>query len=143
LALELGDLRVEALQLVLHGALALERGARELLVAGGQRLARLRVELDDLLLELLRLELKALLRGDDVREPLLDVLQQLHLLLVAVLQRLGRVLGAVEQLRDLRLYDGGETPGQPGHRILLGAASRGRSIKPTGRALRSRRPAAP
>ena len=82
----------------------------------GERLARLRVELDDLLLELLLLELKALLRGDDVGDALLDVLQQLHLLLVAVLERLGRVLGLVEQLRDLRLDDGGEPPGQPGHR---------------------------
>ena len=50
LLLELGDLGVERLQLGLDHVLALERGAGEVLAAGGERLARLRVELDDLLL---------------------------------------------------------------------------------------------
>ena len=55
-----------------------------------ERLARLRVELDDRLLELLGLHLQALLRRDDVGDALLDVLQRLELLLVAVVERLGR-----------------------------------------------------
>jgi hypothetical protein len=78
-----------------------------------------RVELDDLLLELLLLELQALLRGDDVGDALLDVLEQLHLLLVGVLERLGRVLRPVEELVDLRLDYGGEPSGHAGHAILL------------------------
>jgi len=98
LGLELGDLLVEPLQLGLGHVLALERGPRELLVPGRERLARLGVELDDRLLELLGLHLQTLLRGDDVRDALLDVLEQLDLLLVAVLERLGRILGAIEEL---------------------------------------------
>ena len=86
--------------------LALERRPGEVLAALRERLARLGVELDDLLLELGRLHLKALLRRDDVGDALLDVLKQLDLLLVAVVERLGRILGPVEHLRDLGLDDG-------------------------------------
>ena len=50
--LELGDLLVEPLELGLGEVLALERDAREVLLARRERLAGLRVELDDLLLEL-------------------------------------------------------------------------------------------
>ena len=53
----------------------------------------------------LRLELEPLLRGDDVGDAALDVLELLELLLVRVVERLGRVLGPVEQLRELRLDD--------------------------------------
>ena len=116
--LELGDLLVERLELGLRELLALERGARELLAAGGERLARLRVELDDLLLELLLLELQPLLRRDDVGDALLDVLQQLHLLRIGVLERLGRILRLVEHLVDLRLDDGGHASAQSGHGYL-------------------------
>jgi hypothetical protein len=82
----------------------LQRLPREILPTGGHRLARLRVELDDALLELGLLQLEPLLGGDDVGDAALDVLQQLELLLVGVVQRLGRVLGAVEQLGELRLH---------------------------------------
>ena len=119
LLLELGDLLVERLQLALCELLALERGARKILLARRQRLARLRVELDDLLLELGLLHLEALLGRDDVRDALLDVLQQLHLALVGVLERLARVLGLVEQLVDLRLDDGGHPSAHAGHDGLL------------------------
>ena len=98
LLLELPDLRVERLKLGLGDVLALERGAGKLLVAGGQRLAGLRVELQHLLLELLLLQLETLLRRDDVGDPLLYVLEQLDLLLVAVLESLGRILGAIQEL---------------------------------------------
>src|SRR5204862_6847867 len=65
LLLELGDLRVEALQLALDERLALEGGAGEILAVRGERLAGLAVELDDALLELRRLKLQSLLRRDD------------------------------------------------------------------------------
>ena len=83
----------------------LETQARQALAAGGDRLPRLRVELDDALLELLRLHLEALLRGHDVRDAALHVLEQLNLLFVRVVEGLARILGAVEQLRELRLDD--------------------------------------
>ena len=54
LRLEPLHLLVEPLELLLHGRLALERCAREILAAGAERLARLRLELDDALLELSR-----------------------------------------------------------------------------------------
>src|SRR5207244_2267365 len=90
-------LLVEILKLRLHRGLALEGGAGEVLTAGAERLARLRVELDDALLELRRLELEALLRGDHVGDPALDVLVQLELFLVRVFERRARspVLGLV------------------------------------------------
>ena len=81
---------------------------------GGERLARLRVELDDLLLELLLLQLEALLRRDDVGDALLDVLQQLHLLLVAVLERLRGILRPVEQLEIFALMTVDMRPPMPG-----------------------------
>ena len=119
LGLQLGDLLVEPLQLGLRELLALERGACEVLAALRQGLAGLRVELHHLLLELLLLQLEALLRRDDVGDALLDVLEQLHLLLVAVLQRLRRILRPVEELVDLRLDDYGHTSAHAGHGCLL------------------------
>ena len=113
--LELRDLLVERLKLVLRERLPLEGGAGEILLALRERLPGLRVELDDRLLQLRGLHLQALLRGDHVRDPLLHVLQVLDLLLVAVVERLAGVLGAVEQLRDLRLDDGGHAPGEAWH----------------------------
>ena len=118
LGLELLDLLVQRLQVGLHDVLALERRAREILAVGGERLTRLRIELHDLRFVLLLLELEALLGGDDVGDPLLDVLKLLDLLLIAVFERLGRVLGPIEQLRDLRLHDGRHAPGQARHRVL-------------------------
>ena len=115
LGLELGDLLVERLQLGLRELLALERGAGKVLPVLRERLARLRVELDDLLLELLLLQLEALLGRHDVRDALLDVLQQLHLLLVAVLEGLRGILGLVEELVDLRLDDYGHASAHAGH----------------------------
>jgi len=69
-----------------------------LLVAGGERLAGLSVQFHDALPKPLGLELQPLLRGGDVGDPLLDVLQLLDLLLVAVLERLSGILGAIEEL---------------------------------------------
>ena len=63
----------------LEPVLALQRDAGQLLVALSERLAGLRVELDDLLLELLGLHLQPLLRRHDVGDALLDVLQRLEL----------------------------------------------------------------
>ena len=119
LGLEFLDLAVERLQFGLGELLALERDAREILAILRQRLPRLRVQLDDLLLELLLLELEALLGRDDVGDALLDVLEQLHLLLVAVLQRLTRILGLVEHPVDLGLDYSGEPSGHAGHGTSL------------------------
>jgi len=48
-----------------------------------------------LLLHLLGLQLQPLLRRDDVGDPLLDVLEALDLFLVALVETLRRILGAV------------------------------------------------
>ena len=106
LLFEFCDLRVERLELGLGDVLAFERRPREILVAGGERLARLRVELDDALLQRGLLHLQALLGRHHVGDALLDVLQLFDLLLVAVVQRLGGVFGSVQKLGDLRLHDG-------------------------------------
>ena len=76
---------------------------------------RLAVELVDLLLHRGVLELEPLLRRRDVGDPALDVLELAQLLLVGVVERLGRVLGAVEQLRELRLDDRHRAPHQAWH----------------------------
>ena len=89
---------VEPLKLLLDARLALERLPREILAPGRDRIARLRLELDDALLELVLLKLEPFLRGHDVGDPALDVLQQLELPLVGVVQRLLGFLRAVEQL---------------------------------------------
>ncbi len=119
LLVELLDLPVEILELLLRERLPLERGAREILPTGRDRVAGLRVQLDQALLQLVGLELKPLLGGRDVRDPPLDVLEQLTLLLVGVVQRLGRVLRPVEELVQLRLDHQGHALDQTGHRILL------------------------
>ena len=105
-----------------------------------ERLAGLRVELDDGLLELLGLHLQALLRRDDVRDALLDVLQRLQLLLVAVVERLGRVFRAVEQPRDLGLDDGGHASAHAGHAYssIAGRVQVSSSVVPRGSAYRRR-----
>ena len=106
LVFQFGDLRVEPLQLGLGDVLAFKRGAREVFLAGGHRLAGLRVELDDLLLQRRLLQLQALLGGHHVGDALLDVLQLFDLLLIAVVERLGGVFGAIQELGDLGLHDG-------------------------------------
>ena len=121
LALKLLHLLVQRLELGLGDRLALERGAGEVVAALRERLAGLGVELDHLLLQLVGLHLKPLLRRGHVGDALLDVLKQLDLLVVAVVERLGRVLGAVEGLRDLRFYDRGHATGQSCHVALLHA----------------------
>ena len=127
LRLQLLDLLVERLQLGLSEVLALERRAREVLATLRERLPGLRVELHDLLLELRGLHLKALLRRDDVGDALLDVLKQLGLLLVAVVERLARVLGPVEHPRDLRLHNRRHASCKPWH---VSSSSRTRSVGP-------------
>ena len=105
LVLELRHLRVHVLQLLLRDRLALERLPGQVLPVGGDRLARLCLELDDVLLELLLLQLEPLLRGDDIGDAALHVLELLEHLLVRIVERLGRVLGAIQNLRVLRLND--------------------------------------
>ncbi len=106
LVLEFGDLGVERLQLGLHDVLALQRLAGEVLLAAGERLAGLGVELDDLLLERGLLHLQALLGGHHVGDPLLHVLQLFDLLLIAVVEGLRGIFGFVQQLGHLRLHHG-------------------------------------
>ena len=101
----LTNLEARLLQLLLDAGLALERLAREILTAGGNGLPRLGVERDDVLLELLRLELEALLGRDDVRDSSFDVLQRLELLLVRVVEGLLWILGAVQKRAEFRPDD--------------------------------------
>src|SRR5207247_4542329 len=89
------------------------------LATARQRLPRLRLELDDALLERRLLHLQALLRGDDVSDPALDVLEQRQLLLVGIVERLVRVLGPVERLRHLCPEDRPESLPQTRHRSSL------------------------
>ena len=72
---------------------------------GGERLAALPLELVRLLLELLHLQLEALARGRDVGDAAAYLLQHLELSLVGVVERLARVLGAVESLVRLGAED--------------------------------------
>src|SRR5581483_11955669 len=99
-------LDVELLELLLDAGLPLECLPGEVLVPGRERLTRLLLELDDALLERAALHLEPLLRRDDVGHAALDVLQELELLLVGVVERLGRIL---------RLVDQGRTGHQAGH----------------------------
>ena len=85
----------------------------------GEGLARLGVQLEQTLLELVRLELEALLRGRDIGDAALDVREQLALLLVRVVQRLARVLRPVQEFAQLRLDHQGHALDQTGHGILL------------------------
>ena len=97
-------LRVERLELGLRDVLAFERRPREFFLARGHRLARLRVELHELLLERGLLHLKALLRRHDVGDALLHVLKLFDLLLIAVVQRLRGVFCPFEELGHLGLH---------------------------------------
>src|SRR6266536_1189010 len=96
---------------------------REDLAPLPERLARLRVELDDVLLEGLRLQLETLLGRDDVGDAPLHVLEQLELPLVRVVEGLGGPFRPVEQLRVPRLDDRHRPLHQPGHLALLVAIS--------------------
>src|SRR4051794_16944123 len=115
LRLELLDLRVEPLQLLLRRGLPLQRFLREVVPAGRDRLACLGLELDDVLLDRLRLQLEPFLRRDDVGDAALDVLELREHLLVRVVERLRRVLGAVERARSLRPEDQHEALHETGH----------------------------
>ena len=106
LILQFAHLRVERLQLGLDDVLALQSLAGEILLAAGERLAGLGVELDDLLLERGLLHLQALLGSHHVSDPLLHVLQLFDLLLIAVVKGLRGVFGFVQQLGHLRLHHG-------------------------------------
>ena len=114
---KLGDLLIERAELGHDRLLALQRRAREVLVAGDERLTRLAVKLGGLLSQAVLLHLQALLRRHHLGDPALGGLQQLQLLLVAVVERLGGILGAIERRRDLRLHDRAETSLEPGHQI--------------------------
>ena len=115
LGLELLALLHDPVELALDRRLAGERLAREILAVRLQRILRLAVELVDLLLHRVVLKLEPLLGGRHVGDPALDVLELAQLLLVGVVERLGRVLGAVEQPRELRLDDRRRAPHQAWH----------------------------
>src|SRR5215216_7244980 len=104
----------EIYTLSLHDALPIYL-AREILASLPERLPRLPVELLGLLLHRGVLHFEPLLRGRDVGDAALHVLELPQLLLVRVVERLGRVFGAVEQLRELRLHDRRRAPHQAWH----------------------------
>src|SRR6478735_8627730 len=108
LGLELGELHLEVVDLARQPGLAGERLPGEVLAVGGDRLLRLVLELGRLLLELGDLELDPLAAGGDVDHASAYLAEQLDLALVAVVERLARVLGAVQHLVGLGLEDQGE-----------------------------------
>src|SRR4029450_5118065 len=116
LILELRHLRVEALQLLLDARLALERLPRKILASAAERRPRLGVGVEDRLLEPRLLHLQPLLRRDHVGDPALDVLEERQLLLVRVVERLGRVFRLVEGARYLRPENHLESLPQARHR---------------------------
>ena len=85
--------------------LAGQRLAGEVLAAHRDRLLGLALELGGLLLELVDLELDALAAGGDVGDAAAYLREQVELALVAVVERLARILGAVEGLVGLRPED--------------------------------------
>ncbi len=95
----------DRLQLRLHRRLAGQRLASEILAAGRQGLPRLVVQLVDLLLHRRVLHLQPLLRRRHVGNATLDVLELAELLLVGIVERLARVLSAIERLRELGFED--------------------------------------
>ena len=103
--LELLALGHDVLQLALDGRLARESLPREILPVRLHRVACLAVELVDLLLHRGVLQLEPLLRRRHVGDAALHVLQLAQLLLVGVVERLVRVLGAIERLGGLRPED--------------------------------------
>jgi len=109
LIVEGGDLLVQAVELLLRRLLAHQDRARQVLTVGGQRLAGLVVHTVDVRLELGRLQLQALLRGRDLDDAALEVLDLLQLALVRVVERLAGVLRFVEDAAHLRLEDGRHT----------------------------------
>ena len=98
LGLEVGDLRGEP-------GLAGQGLACEVLAARADRLLGLALELGRLLLELVDLELDPLAAGGDVGDTAAYLAEELELALIAVVQRLARVLGLVERLVGLGLED--------------------------------------
>ena len=98
-------LRLEVGHLAGERRLAGQRLAGEVLAAHRQRLLGLLGELVGLLLQLGRLELDPLAARRDVGHAAAYLRQQLELPLVAVVERLARVLGAVERLVRLGAED--------------------------------------
>ena len=82
-----------------------ERLGGQVLAVLRERLACLVLQLGGSLLELLSLELDALLGGGDIGEAPLHLLQLLDLLLVGEIERLAGILGLVENLVCLGLDD--------------------------------------
>ena len=82
-----------------------ERLGGQVLAVLRERLACLVLQLGGGLLQLLGLELDALLRGRDIGEAPLHLLQLLDLLLVGEIERLARILRLVEDLVCLGLDD--------------------------------------
>src|SRR4029079_15678427 len=102
--------------------------ARQVLTAGGQRLAALGLEPVRLLLQPGLLELEPLARRGHVGDAAAHLLQHLELALVRVVEGLARVLGAVERLVRLGtedqlepLHDAHGTPVPPSSRRPVGA----------------------
>jgi hypothetical protein len=107
LGLELRRLLPQRRQLGLRRRLPLQRRTGEIVPAERHRLPRLGVELVDRLTEGCLLELQPLLRRCHLGHAAAHVGQQLHLPLVAVIERLLGALGPFEQPRQLGLDDQG------------------------------------
>src|SRR3954451_3090590 len=110
LRLKLRMLGLQVGELLVDRTTTGQRLTGEVVTAGADRLLRLLLQLVRGRLELLHLDLEALAAGRDVRDATAHLGEQLELLLVAVVERLARVLRAVERLVGLGLEDQGQSP---------------------------------
>ena len=108
LALKLGVLNLERLDLGGEPGLACQRLTRKILAPHLDRLLCLRLQLHALLLELGDLQLDPLATGGDVGHPAAYLREQIELALIAVVESFARVLGAVQRLIGLGPEDQGD-----------------------------------
>ena len=105
LLVELLALRLHLVDLLLGGRLAGERLLGQVLPVGRQGLLGLVLQVVDGVLELLLLELQALLRGGEVDQGAAHLGDLLEHLLVGEVEHLVGLLGRVERLVRLGLHD--------------------------------------
>ena len=110
--------------------LALERGEREILPADLERALRLDLALGDALAKPHRLLLELGLGGRHLDEAAPNLDEQLLLLLVAVLERLARILDSIERRARLALAEQQDARRQAHHRTSRSSAHSSAALGP-------------